>query len=190
MAIQSRCWKEKISTPSNRHSGAASTGRACAHPVASPRNDGQTPSNSRKFQAFAIRAAVALYFVHSKKRGWHGSHSHRRRQQAQRHHSDLGREECRATPNDRGPVVRGNADPRQHAAACRRRPTAAHSRQSRGRYHVGGETPRRPWIIRPTTAPFAQYRHLLPLSLSAALAAPPPILRSLLVVHAASGALM
>src|SRR6266853_1747729 len=56
--------------------------------------------------------------MHSKSGNQYGSDSHRRRQQAQWHHCDLGREECRAAVDDCRPVVRGNADSRQRAAAC------------------------------------------------------------------------
>ena len=65
---------EDINAVISRHSGARSATRisdVLAHSgfqLASPRNDGSTPSNSRKFHAFAIGGAFALYFMHRKKR--------------------------------------------------------------------------------------------------------------------------
>ena len=98
--------------------------------------------------------------MHSNKAGIvHGSHSHRRRQQAQRHHCDFRGEERRAAADDRGAVDRTDPGARQRAAARRRRAIAAHSRQSRRRHHVGGQTARRSRLSGPDPAHFGSQHH-------------------------------
>ena len=65
----------------------------------------------------------------------HGSHQDCRRQQAQRHHSDFGRQERRPAADDRLAADRRHADAGKRAASGRCRAADPHSRQSRRRLY-------------------------------------------------------
>src|ERR1700721_614664 len=103
MAIRSRGWRARTSIGSDNDVIAERPGvtfRCQPHEIAS----NFTPLPWQGGSPYTLLAAISG--------NWHGSHSHRRRQQAERHHSDLGREKCRAALDDRGPAVRTDADSR------------------------------------------------------------------------------
>ena len=115
----------------------------------------------------------------------HGSHSHRRRPQAARHHPDLRRQECDAAADDREPADRSDADPRQRSAARRREHPAAHPRQSRRRHHGRRQASRRDAVRRADAAHFGRPHHRYHRALRTGLAHA----RELLGDRAARGAL-
>ena len=132
---------------------AQARGRAQNRPR-TRRNPPEIAGRSRTLPTFAAIGAAIRTRRRTGRGGQHGSHSHRRRPAAHRHDPDLGGEERHASPDDRQPVDRSDARSRQRAETGRRRPVAAHPRQSRRRRHGQRQAPRRDRRSRPDAADF------------------------------------